>query len=147
MAPVLYAFRQAREDLAHHTEGLTVEQLWTRPAGSAPVGFHIRHIAGSVSRLMTYLQGRQLEQEQMAALREEMTPGTSREDLLSGLDASLDAAETVIRALEVSSLTDSRTVGRLALPTTVIGLLVHIAEHTQRHIGQAITTAKVVRGV
>ena len=147
VAPVLYAFRQAREDLAHHTEGLTVEQLWTRPAGAAPVGFHIRHIAGSVSRLMTYLQGRQLEQEQMAALREEMTPGTSREDLLSGLDASLDAAETVIRALEVSSLTDSRTVGRLALPTTVIGLLVHIAEHTQRHIGQAITTAKVVRGV
>jgi hypothetical protein len=111
------------------------------------VGFHIRHIAGSVDRLMTYLQGRQLEPEQMAALREEMTPGTSREDLLSELDVSLDAAEAVIRAIDVSSLTDARAVGRLALPSTVIGLLVHIAEHTQRHIGQAITTAKIVRGV
>jgi len=30
------------------------------------------------------------------------------------------------------------------LPTTVGGLLVHVADHTQRHVGQAVTTAKIV---
>jgi hypothetical protein len=28
----------------------------------------------------------------------------------------------------------------------VIGLLVHLAEHTTRHVGQAITTAHVFEG-
>jgi hypothetical protein len=38
-------------------------------------------------------------------------------------------------------------VGRARLPSTVFGLLFHVAEHTQRHAGQAITTAKIVRGL
>jgi uncharacterized damage-inducible protein DinB len=30
------------------------------------------------------------------------------------------------------------------LPSSLGGLLVHVAEHTARHVGQMVTTAKVV---
>ena len=139
IAPVLYAFIQAREDLARFTEGLTAEQLWPE------VGFHIRHISGSVDRLMTYLQQNQLSETQMEFLRSEKTTGASRAELLSELDQTLQRAENVIRALSPSVLKDEREVGRKRLPTTVIGLLTHIAEHTQRHVGQAIMAAKLAR--
>jgi hypothetical protein len=146
VAPVLYSFQMAREDLAHHTEGLSTALLWARPAGAASVGFHIRHIAGSVERLMTYLQGARLTDGQLAALRDEMTPGACREELLAELDRALSAAEVAIRALPADILTEPRGVGRQQLPTSVIGLIVHIAEHTQRHVGQAVTTARLVTG-
>lgn len=146
VAPLLYSFQMAREDLARHTEGLSAEQLWARPAGAAPVGFHIRHIGGSVERLMVYAQGGQLREEQLAALRDEMTPGATREELLAELDRALSAAECAARALPPEALAEPRGVGRKRLPTTVIGLLVHTAEHTQRHVGQAVTTARLVRG-
>ena len=145
LAPVLYTFTQAREDLAEHTSGLTVEQIWARPLGLAPVGFQLRHIAGSVDRLVSYLMGQPLDEAQMAALRTEMEPGQSREELLAGVDRALALAEARIRSLDPASLTEPRVVGRMRLPTTVIGLLVHIAEHTQRHVGQAISAAKLVR--
>jgi len=82
VAPVLCAFQQAREDLALHTDGLTVEQIWATPHGFGSLGFHIRHIAGSTDRLVTYLQEKQLSEDQMAALRAEKDPGASREELL-----------------------------------------------------------------
>ncbi len=145
VAPVLYAFQQAREDLAKHTEGLTTDQIWERPHGFGPVGFHLRHIGGSVERLTTYLEGRQLSEEQLAALKAEIAPGASREELLSDLDERLQRAEQLIRSVDPSTLTEPRTVGRVRLPTTVVGLLVHIAEHTQRHVGQAISAAKLAR--
>ncbi len=146
VAPVFYSFQQAREDLAKHTEGLSVDEIWARPRGSGPVGFHMRHIGGSVERLMTYAQGGQLDERQLAALKAEMEPGASRQDLLAELNRSLDAAEAAILRLPASSYTEARVVGRKQLPTTVIGLLIHIAEHTQRHVGQAIITARFVRG-
>lgn len=146
VAPLLYSFQMAREDLARHTEGLTPALLWARPAGAAPVGFHIRHIAGSVERLMVYLQGGQLTEQQLAALRDEMTPGATREELLAELDRALCAAEAVARALPTGIMVEPRGVGRQQIPTTVIGLIVHIAEHTQRHVGQAVTTARLVKG-
>lgn len=145
LAPVLYSFQHAREDLARYTEGLTAEQIWARPHGLGPVGFHLRHIGGSADRLSTYLQGQQLSPEQMAALKAEMQPGASREDLLSDLEAALQRAGERVLAVDIGSLTALRTVGRKHLPVTVLGLLTHIAEHTQRHVGQAITTAKLVR--
>lgn len=145
VAPVLYAFIQAREDLAEHTAGLTVEQIWTRPLGLAPVGFQLRHIAGSLDRLGTYLMGQPLDEAQMAALRTEMEPGPSREELLAGVNRALALAEERIRSIDPASLTQPRVVGRKRLPTTVVGLLVHIAEHTQRHVGQAISAAKLIR--
>jgi hypothetical protein len=145
VAPLLRSFEMAREDLAQHTEGLTTEQLWERPAGAAPVGFHIRHIGGSVERLIVYLRGRLLDDRQMKELRAEMEPGATREQLLAELDRALSNAEAVVRSLPLESLTEPRGVGRKALPTTVIGLIIHIAEHTQRHTGQAVTTARLVR--
>jgi DinB superfamily len=145
IAPTLYAFEQAREDLAEHTEGLTPTQIWARPFGLAPAGFHLRHIAGSVDRLTTYLLGGRLDAAQMAALREEMEPGASREELLEGVNTALAAAEERIRPLDPAALSEPRAVGRKQLPTTVIGLVVHIAEHTQRHVGQAISAAKLAR--
>ena len=145
VAPLLYSFQMAREDLAKHTEGLTTEQLWAAPHGFGSVGFHLRHIAGSTDRLMTYLQGGHLSEAQMAVLRTEKEPGATREMLLAGLEAAFTKAEDVVRALDSAHLTEARGVGRKQLPTTVIGLVVHIAEHTQRHVGQAISAAKWAR--
>lgn len=145
IAPVLYSFQQATEDLAKFTAGLTIEQTWARPAGLAPVGFQIRHIAGSVDRLMTYALGRSLNNAQLEALKHELDPGEPLDSLLAVLRRSLQDAEAAIRGIDPGTFADTRQVGRKALPTTVIGLLIHISEHTQRHAGQAIVTAKIVR--
>jgi uncharacterized damage-inducible protein DinB len=143
VAPILHSFQQAREDLAKHTEGLTPEQLWASPYGFGSAGFHIRHIAGSTSRLITYAQGQQLSPEQLSELQDEKRPlGIGRDALLALLDRALSDAEAVVRSIDPSTLAEPRAVGRKMLPTTVIGLLTHIAEHTQRHVGQAISAAK-----
>jgi len=144
-APVLYAFEQAREDLARYTEGLTTAQLWAAPHGFGAVGFHIRHIAGSTLRLLAYLQGRELTAEQYAALHSENAPGATRGELLVQLAEAFREAEQVVREIDPATLAEPRFVGRKRLPTTVIGLLTHIAEHTQRHTGQAIAAAKWAR--
>jgi uncharacterized damage-inducible protein DinB len=145
VAPVFYAFEQAREDLAAFTRGLTTEQIWLQPHHFGSVGFHLRHIAGSIDRLITYLQGEQLSEEQLSALSREAEPGASRELLLSEVDQATRRAERVIQALDPAILEEPREVGRKRLPTTVVGLLVHIAEHTQRHVGQAISASHWAR--
>lgn len=145
LAPVLYSFQQAREDLAQFTEGLTVEQIWAKPHGFGSVGFHLRHIAGSTERLTTYLEGRQLSPEQIESSKQEHDPGASREELLAGMDAAFKRTEAVVRSLDPARLSEPREIGRKKLPSTVIGLLTHIAEHTQRHVGQAISAAKLAR--
>jgi uncharacterized damage-inducible protein DinB len=144
IAPVLYSFQQAREDLAKYMEGLGPEQLWARPHGFGSVAFHVRHIGGSTERLLTYLEGREITPEQMAALEAEQAPGyLSGEELLAELDRKLANAESVVRSIDSTALSEPRWVGRKRLPTTVAGLLVHVAEHTQRHVGQAISAAKL----
>ena len=144
LAPVLYTFQQAREDLARYTEGLTPQQIWATPHGFGSVGFHLRHIAGSTDRLFTYLQGAQLSDAQFAFLKQEEQLGTeSREELLAQMDTVFRRVEASVREMEPATLTEPRSVGRQSLPTTVNGLLVHIAEHTQRHVGQAISAAKL----
>jgi hypothetical protein len=145
LAPLLYSFQQALEDLTKFTEGLTTEQMWLRPAGLASVGFQMRHIEGSTDRLLTYAQGQELSAEQMSALKSEMEPGATREELLERLRVRFREAEKVVRSIPVAALAERRAVGRKLLPTTLIGLIVHIAEHTQRHVGQAIVTAKLAR--
>jgi uncharacterized damage-inducible protein DinB len=144
-APVLYTFQHVREDLARHIEPLTTEQLWARPAGLPSAGFHILHIAGSTDRLMTYLIGAQLTPAQLADLDAESDPPRiPLPDLLVRLEAVFARAEATVRDLDPATLPEPREIGRRRLPTTVAGLLTHIAEHTQRHLGQAITTAKFV---
>jgi uncharacterized damage-inducible protein DinB len=143
IAPALYAFDHAREDLAKWTADLTTEEIWATPHGFGSVGFHLRHLAGSTERLLNYVEGKQLSSEQMAFLQAEHQPGATREELLAAMDAAFKRVEAVVRTLDPASYTEFRGVGRKQLPTTVIGLLVHIAEHTHRHIGQAISAAKL----
>jgi uncharacterized damage-inducible protein DinB len=144
LAPVLYSFQMAREDLEKYTAGLSPKAIWATPHGFGSVGFHILHIAGSTSRLATYLQGKELTEAQLSALAAEASPAAlAREQLLEELNRAFLEAEGVIRATDPATLSDARTVGRKRLPTTVIGLLTHIAEHTQRHVGQAISAAKL----
>ena len=143
--PLLFSFQQAREDLERWTDGLATEQLWARLLDLGPVGFHVRHAGRAAERLSVYLKGEQLTEEQLDELKREMEGGASREELLTDLDSRLRIAETVARGLDPQSWTEPRFVGRKHLPTTVGGLITHIAEHTQRHVGEAIVTAKVVR--
>jgi hypothetical protein len=134
-----------REDLALHTEGVTQDQLWHRHGQLPSLGFHLRHIAGSVERLTAYLMGEELTPEQLAYLKTEGDAGATLHELLTGIDAMLTATEAKLRTIDPATIHEPRYIGRKRLPTTVLGLLVHIAEHTQRHLGQAITTAKLAR--
>jgi uncharacterized damage-inducible protein DinB len=143
--PVFHSFIMVREDLAHHTEGLTTEDVWRRTGSLPSLGFHLRHIAHSVDRLVTYLCGDQLSDAQIATLKQEAEPGATLTELLADVDANLSDAERRIRSIGPGMLNEPRTIGKKRLPSTVLGLLVHVAEHTQRHLGQAITTAKLAR--
>ena len=144
LAPVLHSFQMAREDLEKFTAGLPASSIWATPARPDFGGISSAALAGSTNRLVTYLQGQQLTAVQLDELAAEGSPGElSREELLDGLNRAFCDAEAVIRAIDPSTLSDARTVGRKRLPTTVIGLLTHIAEHTQRHVGQAIAAAKL----
>lgn len=143
LMPVFHSFAMVREDLAYYTEGLTNDDVWRRTGSLPPLGFHLRHIAHSVDRLVTYLCGDQLSDAQIATLKKEGEPGATLPELLKGVEQQLSDAERRIRTIEPGMLNEPRYIGRKRLPTTVLGLLVHVAEHTQRHLGQAITTAKL----
>lgn len=142
IAQLLYSFQQTREDLEYFTDGLSAEQVWSRPCGLASVGFHARHLAGSIDRLLTYARGEQLSPAQLAYLKAEAEP---TDEVIPWLTAQLDEFAQQVRSFDPSTFEQQRKVGRKELPTTVGALLVHIAEHTQRHLGQAIVTAKLVK--
>ena len=118
----------------------------TRALREAPVAFHIRHIARSTDRLLTYAEGQQLSEPQLALLKTELDPGATSQTLFDELNAGLAQAAARIRAFHPDQLTNSRHVGKNQLPTTVAGLLVHVADHAQRHVGRekTITTTKIV---
>jgi hypothetical protein len=141
---VLHALELAREDLQKWCGSLTDVALNARPASLPPVAFHIRHIARSLDRLLTYAEGRPLTREQLSALREEMSSSGNRDALFAELTSALARSAERVRAMALADLEQSRTVGKKQLPTSVGGLLVHIADHTQRHVGQAVTTAKIL---
>jgi len=141
---VVHALQLAGEDLQRWCGGLSDEQVNARPSGLASVAFHLRHIARSMDRLLTYAEGRDLDDEQLRVLKTEMEPGAVREALFSELQAALARSMSRVQAFDSGALEQGRRVGRKRLPTTVGGLLVHVADHTQRHVGQAITTARIV---
>ncbi|HEX4231697.1 MAG TPA: DinB family protein [Bryobacteraceae bacterium] len=145
VAPVFFSFAQVREDLARFTAGLTREQIWRCFPPAPSLGFHLKHIAGSVDRLAIYLTGAQLSNEQLLYLKQESQPDADLPQLLDRIEASLRATEAILLQIDPATLYDPRFVGRLHLPSTVIGLIVHLAEHTQRHLGQAITTTQMLR--
>ncbi len=142
VAPIFFSFAMVREDLARYTAGLSNEAVW-RNIDGASLGFHLRHLAGSVDRLTTYLIGEQLSQEQLDILKHEAEPEGDLTELLDLVNDRLANSEKQLSKLDPATLYDRRSVGRRALPTTVIGLIVHLCEHTQRHLGQAITLAKM----
>jgi uncharacterized damage-inducible protein DinB len=141
---VLHALELAREDLEHWCDGLSDEELHARPGGIAPVAFHLRHIARSMDRLLTYAEGHQLSADQVSAMKAEMESRGSRNELMAELVVAIAKSGRRIRAFSGQQMQEERLVGKKQLPTSVGGLLVHVADHTQRHVGQAITTAKIV---
>ena len=150
LMPVAHALMQARDDLRGATESLSTLELWARPGGAASVGFHLRHISGSLDRLFTYAQGRSVRDEQLIAMRREgnpCSPPATAEELLALVDLAIDDALGSLKEVPERELLASRLVGRSRLPSNVLGLLFHAAEHTQRHTGQVIATSKIVRHV
>jgi uncharacterized damage-inducible protein DinB len=140
----IHALQLASDDLHHWAGELTDEELNHRPFELASVAFHLRHIAGSLDRLLTYAEGRQLNSEQVAFLKGELEAHAERESLFVKFDSALERSTHRIRTLSTLDLSEKREVGSKRLPATVGSLLVHVADHTQRHVGQAITTAKLV---
>jgi len=141
---VLHAFQAAEEDLSKWSAGLTDEEIHQRPAGLASVAFHLRHIPGSIDRLLTYAEDRHLSEEQLQTMKAEGVGVGSNSECLRILSDGLKAAADRVRKINPADFDQPRYVGRKRMPTTVGGLLVHVADHTQRHVGQAITTARVV---
>ena len=141
---VVHALELAGEDLRRWCGELSDEELDARPSGLPPVAYQLRHIGRSLDRLLTYAEGKALSEAQLAALRTELEGGATRTVLFVELEGGLKAALARVIAFAPESYGEARGVGRAMLPATVGGLLVHCAEHTQRHVGQAVTTAKVV---
>jgi uncharacterized damage-inducible protein DinB len=149
LQPAAHALVLAREDVDAATAGLTDDQVWQRPNGITPIGFHLAHLAGSTGRLLAYAKGEPLTDAQKAFLSYERDVTNTRPplaNLIGDWHAALDAAMAQLAATQESTLTQARTVGRAQLPTTVLGAIFHAAEHAARHTGQIVTTAKLVRG-
>jgi uncharacterized damage-inducible protein DinB len=144
---VLHAFDLALDDLTKWTEGLTDAEVHTKPLGLSSVAFHLRHIARSTDRLLTYAEGGQLTAEQLATLKAEQIGDESLAELLGEVEASFSNAEGRVRTLATADFSIFRGVGRKQLPTCIGGALIHVADHTQRHVGQVVTTAKVLKAV
>jgi uncharacterized damage-inducible protein DinB len=142
---VLHALELAQEDLERWCGSLTDEEVNARPGSVAPVAFHIRHIARSLDRLLTYAEGKSVTPEQLESAGSELEPRASREALFRELHEALYSAAARLTRFSERDFSQPRSVGRRRLSTTLGGLLVHIADHTQRHAGQAITTARIVR--
>lgn len=140
---LLRASEHIREDIERALAPLTTEQLWAKPHGMTSAGFHAKHLAGGIDRLCTYLEGWQLSPAQLAALKAESTGDESARELLAAIRAALGRYEELVRHLTPAHFGDVREIGRKRLQTTAISLAIHIAEHGHRHVGQAISAAKL----
>ncbi|HYH80671.1 MAG TPA: DinB family protein [Longimicrobium sp.] len=150
LMPVAHALIGAREDVAAAIDGMGADALWARPGGAASAGFHAVHLAGSLDRLFTYARGEPLDDAQRQALAAESAPSApppSVREVIDVVHAAVEKALAQLRATDPATLLEPRGVGRKQLPSNVLGLLFHAAEHSQRHVGQVVTTAKVVRGI
>jgi uncharacterized damage-inducible protein DinB len=149
LQPAAHALVMAREDVRRAVDGLTDDEIWARPGGIASIGFHLAHLAGATDRLLTYARGESLSDQQREALTAESTLADLRPPvsaLLDRWDACVARALEQLGATAPASLADPREVGRAKLPSSVLGLLFHAAEHASRHTGQVVTTARLLRG-
>ena len=147
LVPVAHSLLQAREDAARAVAGVQQEMLWKRPNNAAPAGFHLFHAAHALDRLMTYARGESLQEAQQRAIALERSPDLDVDPdfLIELLDLTIDRALLQLRCTSESALLKGRVVGSARLPSNVLGLLYHASEHTTRHVGQLITTLKVVQ--
>jgi hypothetical protein len=148
LLPIVHTLLQVREDVAGLVQSVPPEHVWRKAGAAASIGFHVRHAGGALDRLFTYARGEALTAEQQSALRTEGNPGdppASLDSIAGGLDRIIDRALQQLRSTSTESLLEPRRVGRAGLPSTTIGLLFHAAEHSTRHVGQAITTARLLR--
>jgi len=148
LMPVAHSLLQAKEDVVRAAEGLSDDALWTRPGGAASAGFHMFHMAQSLDRLMTYARGESLTDSQRMALALEKSGeiDAGADDLIELVSTCIERALRQLRCTSESALEGERRIGRSLMPSTVLGVLFHAAEHTTRHAGQLITTVKVVTG-
>ena len=144
---VLHAFDLALDDLTKWTAGLRDDEVHAQPLGLTAVSFHLKHIARSTDRLLTYAEGGQISAEQLAALKAEQGGDETLAELLAEVEASFSNAGDRVRVLATADFDTFRGVGRKQLPTSIGGALVHVADHTQRHVGQVVTTAKVLKAL
>ena len=149
LMPVVHALLQAREDIERLAADMPPGVVWERPGGAASIGFHVRHAGGAIDRLLTYARGEALTDAQRAFAREEGSPGeppAAFASVVGEVNAFIDRALEQLRGTPRDVLLEGRKVGRAGLPSTVLGLLFHAAEHATRHVGQAMTTAKILKG-
>ena len=147
LMPVVHALVQVREDLQRLVEAVPQEHVWQRPGGAASIAFHVSHTGGALDRLFTYARGEALSDPQRAAARAEGKPDeppATLGALVAVVNDIIERGFDQLRSTTPGSLLDERKVGRAGLPSNVLGLLFHAAEHSTRHVGQAITTAKIL---
>lgn len=130
-------------------EGLSFAGLWATPAGMASVAFHLQHLTGVLDRLFTYAKGLPLTDAQLSYLSVEgkETDETDLDTMLQSFIRTIDKSVSDLSGFDEKELTAIRYVGRKKLPSTVIGLLFHAAEHTMRHTGQLLVTVSWVKSI
>ena len=147
LQPVAHALLQAVEDVEKALDNFSPDLIGETPAGVASVGFHLKHLKGVLDRLFTYARGEKLSEEQLNYLKAETITVTSDSvpALVSNFKKQVDATIDELKGADINQLTDHRAVGRKQIPSTVMGLWFHAAEHTQRHVGQLIVTARILK--
>lgn len=149
LQPVAHALLQAREELNEIMIGFPEVLLWVKPMGMASAGFHLQHLTGVIGRLFTYARGEVLSQRQLDYLKAEgLMPEKEYtiKDLVGRFNKQVDKAIKQLSQVDAATLTDVRGVGRAQIPSTVIGLYTHTAEHTMRHLGQLLVTVGMLKG-
>lgn len=147
LQPVAHALLQAQEEIHDRLQDFPESLLWEQPAGVASPGFHLQHIPGVLDRLFAYADGRMLSDEQLhyLSLEGKIREGVQLSSLLEALDAQIRQSITRLKTIPPDTLTAVRGVGRKQVPSTVLGLLFHAAEHTMRHTGQLLVTVQVLK--
>lgn len=142
---LLRASEQIREDVDAALRELSATEIWSNPHGATSPGFHAKHLAGSTMRLLTYLAGRQLTEQQLAAISREGKGQESAVELMALVSSALDCYDEAVRNLSPDDFSAPREIGRKRHPVTAISIAIHIIEHGQRHVGGLIAAAKLVR--
>jgi uncharacterized damage-inducible protein DinB len=144
LMPVVHSFLQVKEEVERLSRVLDDDLLWQQRGHGAAIGYHLRHLAGSTDRLLTYARGDSLTPDQLSRTRRERTERRNLAAVIDEVNTAIDRALEQVQTTAVASLLEERKVGRARLPSTVLGLLFHAAEHATRHAGQALTTALVL---